>query len=152
MIEQITFRRADIDDIDRIYAIEQVCFPNPWSRTSFHNEIVNNHFATYFIVEIDDRQIGYCGVWVIMDEANITNIAILPEYQGNKFGEALLRNVMMFAKAIGAKTMSLEVRVTNIVAQNLYRKLGFQAGGIRKNYYSDNGEDAFVMWVNLDEQ
>jgi [ribosomal protein S18]-alanine N-acetyltransferase len=151
MIEQITFRRANVEDIDQIHAIEHVCFPNPWSRTAFINEIVNNHFATYFIVEIEEKQIGYCGVWVIIDEAHITNIAILPEYQGHKFGEALLRNVMMFAKASGAKTMSLEVRVSNLVAQNLYRKLGFQEGGIRKNYYSDNGEDAIVMWVNLDE-
>lgn len=151
MIEQITFRRASKEDIDPIHAIEQACFPNPWSRTAVFNEIVNNHFATYFLVEIEEKLIGYCGVWVIVDEAHITNIAILPEYQGHKFGEALLRNVMMYAKAVGAKTMSLEVRVTNIVAKNLYRKLGFQEGGIRKNYYSDNGEDATVMWVNLNE-
>jgi ribosomal-protein-alanine N-acetyltransferase len=151
MIEQITLKIADISDINEILTIEQTCFSSPWSKSAFYNEIVNNHFATYLVLELDGIIVGYCGVWIIIDEAHITNIAVLPKYQGKKLGEALLNNVILFARSAGAKTMSLEVRVSNLIAKGLYSKLGFQAGGIRKNYYSDNGEDALVMWVNLDE-
>lgn len=86
-----------------------------------------------------------------MDEAHITNIAISPKERGKKFGEALMREAMERAKAQGAKLMTLEARVSNVAALNLYRKLGFQNGGIRKGYYTDNQEDAIVMWVNFDE-
>ena len=85
----------------------------------------------------------------MIDEAHVTNIAILPEYRGKKLGEALMRKCFEVAKDMGAKSMTLEVRVTNYIAQSLYRKFGFQNGGIRKNYYTDNHEDALVMWVKL---
>ena len=111
--------------------------------------MLNNRFATYFVAEDGDKIIGYCGVWVILDEAHITNIGVLPDYRGYKIGEAILRKVMLFAKLKSAIQMSLEVRVSNEIAQNLYRKLGFQNGGIRKGYYTDNYEDALVMWVKL---
>lgn len=84
-----------------------------------------------------------------MDEAQVTNIAVLPGYRGNKVGETLLKQAIGMAKEYGAGKISLEVRVSNHVAQSLYTKLGFQPGGIRKRYYTDNGEDALVMWVNL---
>lgn len=149
MEENIRFRQMTEDDIDQIVKIEQACFPNPWKRESFENELRLNKFALYIVIEDDKEVFGYCGVWVIIDEAHITNIALLPHYRGKKYGEALLRKVMELAKFNGAKTMTLEVRVSNHIAQSLYRKLGFQEGAIRKNYYEDNQEDAIVMWVNL---
>ncbi|RUU69839.1 ribosomal protein S18-alanine N-acetyltransferase, partial [Mesorhizobium sp. M7A.F.Ca.MR.362.00.0.0] len=79
--------------------------------------------------------VGYIGAWIVIDEVHITNIAILPDFRGQKLGEKLLRAMMEEAKKQEAKSMTLEVRVTNIVAQNLYKKLGFQSGAIRKNYY-----------------
>ena len=82
-----------------------------------------------------DKLVGYCGVWIVIDEAHITNIAILPGYRGKRLGEALMRKVIEIVKERGAKTMTLEVRVSNMIAQSLYRKFGFQAGGIRKGYY-----------------
>jgi ribosomal-protein-alanine N-acetyltransferase len=85
----------------------------------------------------------------VIDEAHITNVAILPEYRGRKLGEALMEKMISVARSMGARSMTLEVRVTNNIAQSLYQKLGFQKGGIRKNYYSDNQEDALIMWVNL---
>ncbi|MFP3471371.1 ribosomal protein S18-alanine N-acetyltransferase, partial [Micrococcus sp. SIMBA_144] len=94
---------------------------------------------------VGEEVAGYCGVWVIIDEAHITNIALHPEYRGLKLGEALLNKAIHFAKSRGALKITLEVRVSNIVAQNLYRKFGFEEGGIRKNYYTDNQEDALVM-------
>jgi [ribosomal protein S18]-alanine N-acetyltransferase len=145
----LTFRYMDINDIDDILKIENSSFTIPWSRQAFINELTSNRFAVYIVIEEDEKVVGYCGVWVIVDEAHITNIAILPEYRGKKLGEALLSKVMEVTRQIGAVKMTLEVRVTNYIAQSLYRKLGFKDGAIRKGYYTDNHEDALVMWVDL---
>jgi ribosomal-protein-alanine N-acetyltransferase len=149
MVDSFVFRYMKEEDIDQILEVEQASFATPWSREAFYNEIFNNKFAVYIVLEEDQKIVGYVGAWVVIDEAHVTNVAILPEYRGRKLGEALLRKMMTFAKDMGARSMTLEVRVTNHVAQSLYRKLGFQNGGIRKNYYSDNQEDGLVMWVNI---
>ncbi|WP_442864112.1 ribosomal protein S18-alanine N-acetyltransferase [Anoxybacillus sp. J5B_2022] len=146
---EINFRPMTLDDLDGVLAIEKTSFTLPWSREAFYNELVHNRYAKYVVMEHDGRIIGYCGMWVVIDEAHITNVAVLPEYRGKKLGEALMRKMMEIAKQLGAVTMTLEVRVSNNVAQSLYRKLGFLNGGIRKRYYPDNQEDALVMWVNL---
>ncbi|KYC83100.1 ribosomal protein S18-alanine N-acetyltransferase [Heyndrickxia sporothermodurans] len=142
-------REATIADLDGIMNVEIQSFSLPWSREAFYNEFVKNHFARYFVIVDQEKIIGYCGVWLVVDEAHITNIAILPEYRGQKLGELLLSSIMDYSIQQGAKSMTLEVRVSNIIAQSLYKKLGFFEGGIRKNYYTDNQEDALVMWVNL---
>jgi [ribosomal protein S18]-alanine N-acetyltransferase len=149
MGEVYTFRLAKVSDIDDILGIEQSSFAVPWSREAFYREIVENQFAYYLIIEDHFQPIGYCGVWLVMDEAHVTNVAILPSYRGRKLGEQLLKEAMLLSQRHGAASMTLEVRVSNHIAQNLYTKLGFESGGIRKNYYSDNGEDALVMWVKL---
>lgn len=149
MNKQLIFRLMEAKDIDQIMRIEKECFATPWSRESFENELTENRYALYIVLEEEDQVIGYCGSWLIIDEIHITNIAILPEHRGRKLGEALLTKVMEIARREGARRMTLEVRVSNHVALSLYRKLGFQEGGIRKNYYTDNYEDALVMWVNL---
>jgi [ribosomal protein S18]-alanine N-acetyltransferase len=151
MEETYSFRLMETDDIDQILEIEYASFPKPWSRTAFQNELTTNHFATYIVLESNDRVIGYCGMWVIIDEAHITNIALMPLYRGKKLGEKLMSKAMEVAKGLGAEHMTLEVRVSNTTAQRLYRKLGFKEGGIRKNYYTDNLEDAYVMWVNIND-
>lgn len=149
MEDSYVFRYMREEDLDQILEVEHASFTTPWSREAFYNELYNNKFAVYLVLEKDHVVIGYCGVWIVIDEAHVTNVAILPQYRGRKLGEAMLSKLMSIAKEKGAKSMTLEVRVTNHVAQSLYRKLGFQNGGIRKNYYSDNQEDALVMWVNL---
>lgn len=143
------FRFMKEEDIDQILNIEHLSFATPWSKEAFYNELYQNQFAVYIVLEEDGKIIGYCGVWIVLDEAHVTNVAVLPEYRGRKFGDALMRKLIEVAKEKGARTMTLEVRVTNHIAQSLYRKMGFQNGGIRKNYYTDNQEDALVMWVNL---
>jgi [ribosomal protein S18]-alanine N-acetyltransferase len=142
-------RFMTVDDLDAVMDIEMKSFSIPWSRDAFLNEIEQNHLSTYLVVEDGDHVAGYCGVWLVVDEAHITNVAVLPEYRGQGLGESLMRKIMGIATQFGARVMTLEVRVSNIAAQHLYRKLGFQDGGIRKRYYSDNQEDALVMWVNL---
>ena len=149
MTNSFTFRFLNEHDVAEVLKIEHASFTLPWTEDAFKNEFTQNKFAVYMGLEDEGTLIGYCGVWIIVDEAHITNIALLPKYRGKKLGEALLTMVMETAREKGAKTMTLEVRVTNHIAQSLYRKLGFQNGGIRKNYYTDNQEDALVMWVNL---
>ena len=149
MDDSYIFRYMREEDIDQVLEVEHASFTTPWSKEAFYNEIVTNKFAVYIVIEKDQQVIGYCGVWLVVDEAHVTNVAVLPEFRGKKLGETLMRGLMLVARDRGAKSMTLEVRVTNQIAQSLYRKLGFQNGGIRKNYYSDNQEDALVMWVNL---
>lgn len=149
MTNSYTFRLLKEHDVAEVLQIERASFTLPWTEDAFKNEFSQNKFAVYIGLEDDGTLIGYCGVWIIVDEAHITNVAVLPEYRGRKLGEALMKKIMETAVEMGAKTMTLEVRVTNHIAQSLYRKLGFQDGAIRKNYYSDNQEDALVMWVNL---
>lgn len=147
--DTIRLRTMTLDDVEEVHQVETVCFPTPWSQQAFVNEVLHNQFATYFVAVDGEKVIGYIGCWVVIDDANITNIGVLPDYRGNKIGEALLKTAMELARLKRATRMSLEVRVSNTVAQNLYEKLGFKRGGIRKNYYTDNNEDAYVMWVNL---
>ncbi|TCS79574.1 ribosomal protein S18-alanine N-acetyltransferase [Tepidibacillus fermentans] len=148
-MDRIQIRRATIDDIDQIWRVEQLSFPTPWSRQAFFSELTNNQYAYYFVLEFDERIVGYVGMWLIFDEAHITNVAISPEVRGMKLGELLMRYLMATAKGLGANRMTLEVRISNHIAISLYKKLGFKEEGIRKNYYADTFEDAIIMWVNL---
>lgn len=138
-----------LNDIDAICAIEQEAFTTPWTSGAFYNELVNNHFAHYMVMEYGREIAGYAGMWIIMDEAHVTNIAVKTLYRGRKFGERLLTELQATARVLGAAKMTLEVRVTNEVAQNLYRKMGFHSAGVRRGYYTDNHEDALIMWADL---
>lgn len=146
---ELVIRPMELTDIDSVVEVEKASFDTPWSEDIFYQEIVKNQFAHYFVVEVDEKVIGYAGLWVVIDDAQITNVAIVPSYRGNKLGEKLFQFTMQQAIGLGSKRLSLEVRVSNVVAQRMYRKFGLVPGGLRKNYYTDNKEDAIVMWVNL---
>lgn len=148
-MDNIVIRKMEKKDVPQVLQVEKASFTTPWTTEIFYHELMDNLHAYYYVVEIDGEVIGYSGMWVVIDEAQITNIAILPEYRGKKIGEKLFGHMMMTAIRLGAARLSLEVRVTNIVAQKMYRKFGLTPGGIRKSYYTDNQEDALVMWVNL---
>ena len=150
MSQTLSFRFMEERDLDAIMVLEERCFTLSWSREAFYNELNQNRFATYLVLEEEGQIIGYCGAWLVVDEAHITNIAILPEFRGRGLGEALLSKMIEQCKEQNIERMTLEVRETNTVAQSLYTKLGFQKGAIRRNYYSDNQEDAIVMWVNIE--
>ncbi|REH78948.1 ribosomal protein S18-alanine N-acetyltransferase [Staphylococcus felis] len=139
-----------VEDVPAVTDIEHVSFMgSTWTIDAFYHEILENNFAHYFIMEYENKVIGYCGICIVVDQAQITTIAIEPNYRGLGLGQLMLKYVMNFASAV-ATLMSLEVRVENRTAQHVYEKLGFEYGGRRKNYYGD-GEDALVMWVNLNE-
>lgn len=133
-------------DIDRVLEIEKLCFPTPWSMEAFRIEIEENRCARYFVAVYQEEIVGYGGMWVIIDEAHITNIAVHPRFRGQGIGEAIMRSLIEEAVSLGAVRMTLEVRISNKIAQKLYEKLGFQGVGIRKHYYSNNNEDALIMW------
>jgi ribosomal-protein-alanine N-acetyltransferase len=147
--ESLEFRSMRLEDIPLICAIELEAFATPWTAEAFHNELVNNHFARYMVMELAGEIVGYGGMWLIVDEAHITNIAISYPYRGRKYGERLLIELKKLAAFMGAIRMTLEVRVSNIIAQRLYGKLGFYPVGTRRGYYSDNNEDAIIMWADL---
>lgn len=146
---RLIFRKMGLADIPDIMVIEHEAFTMPWTEEAFRNELTHNHFAHYMVMELDGRTIGYGGLWAIVDEAHVTNIAVLQAYRGRKWGERLLDQLIHTAVNEGMKSITLEVRVSNEVAQNLYRKKGFRPAGLRKGYYSDNNEDALIMWADL---
>jgi ribosomal-protein-alanine N-acetyltransferase len=145
----LEFRSMRYEDIPHVCEIEQEAFSTPWTSGAFQNELSNNQFAHYMILDIGGEVAGYGGMWIIMDEAHVTNIAIRDTYRGQKLGKRLLQELMRTASFLGAKRMTLEVRASNHIAQSLYDKLGFASAGIRRGYYTDNREDAIIMWTDL---
>ncbi|AZN43976.1 ribosomal-protein-alanine N-acetyltransferase [Paenibacillus albus] len=139
-----------LDDVPTIVAIEKESFTSPWTEEAFVNELTNNHFARYMVMDYEGDVIGYGGMWTIMDEAHVTNVAVREQYRGLGLGTKLMVELQRTAVMFGAKRMTLEVRVSNMVAQHLYKKLGFEPSGVRPGYYSDNMEDALIMWAELD--
>ena len=142
---ELTTREIKEEDIEDILEIEEEAFTTPWSEEAFKSEIKNN-LAHYLVVEIDGRVVGYGGVWLIIDEAHITNIAVLQEYKGKGIGNKILMGLIKYSTKLGIKNMTLEVRESNFVARRLYEKHGFVSYGIRPKYYIDDNEDAIIMW------
>lgn len=149
MSGQASIRAMLPADIDGVLQVEQACFTLPWSRAAFEAEVTDNTLADYLIMETAGKIIGYAGMWLILDEAHVTNIAVLAAYRRRGLGEKLVRALIEQAKQRGAVSMTLEVRVSNMAAQTLYRKLGFEKKGIRRQYYSDTREDALIMWADF---
>ena len=150
MENNIIIRPMTIDDVDEVYVVEEDCFVDPWSKESIRKELKNN-LARYLVAQLDDKIVGYVGIWFVVDEGHITNVAVHSDYRGKKIGDKLVKEMIELCKENNIVAMTLEVRASNIVAQNLYRKYGFKMGGIRKEYYSDNKEDAIIMWNQLKE-
>ncbi|MDR3599965.1 MAG: ribosomal protein S18-alanine N-acetyltransferase [Desulfosporosinus sp.] len=136
-------------DLEAILEIERASFSTPWSLEAFKAELKDNEYARYLCLELNGQVIGYMGLWFILDEGHITNIAITPNYRGQRWGEFLMRSVMENMLEQGMERMTLEVRVSNSTAQSLYKRLGFAIAGVRKGYYADTGEDALIMWAEL---
>lgn len=147
MVEEITLSPMTLQDLEAVHAVERTSFMTPWSMRAFVSELTENAYADYIVARTADGQVvGYAGQWIVLDEAHVTNIAVHQNHRGRGIGERLLLELMARAKARGARRMTLEVRRSNLPAQQLYLKLGFVARGVRKGYYTDTREDAIVMW------
>ncbi len=136
----------DLRHITAVVDIERRSFPTPWSERAFLSELTQNAYAHYLVALSGERVIGYAGMWLILDEAHVTNIAVHPNYRGQQVGELLLSALEQRAFDHGCHRMTLEVRPSNPVAQKLYRKHGFAPRGLRPGYYTDTHEDAIIMW------
>ncbi len=142
---ETTIRRMKTEDIEQVYQIETATFAMPWSRTSFEQELNTNPCARYLVAQKDGRIIGYAGAWLVIDEGHVTNIAVDKSFRGQGIGRLLTTSLMQYASNLGIAYLTLEVRAGNLVAQNLYKSLGFIKVSVRKKYYEDNGEDGWLM-------
>jgi ribosomal-protein-alanine N-acetyltransferase len=138
-----------LKDLNQVMVVEEMSFPLPWSKESFVEELNNNKLAYYVVAKEDSNILGYGGMWCVLDEGHITNIAVHPSVRNKGVGSKILHNLYKKAKRASLKILTLEVRASNISAQLLYEKFGFVCVGIRKKYYADNEEDALIMTLNL---
>lgn len=141
----LTFRKMLPTDAAAVEKVERACFSMPWSRESFWEEAAQEA-AYYLLATADEEVVGYVGVWLLGDEGHITNVAVAPEMRRCGVGTALLLALMRIAYERGVRSMTLEVRPSNEAALALYRKFGFRSVGRRPHYYTDNDEDAEILW------
>lgn len=142
-------RYMRLEDLEDIMHIEHKSFTIPWAKTSFEKELQDNDSAVYIIAHDNKNVIGYGGMWKVIDEGHITNIAVHPDYRNNRIGCLLLEGLIDIAKQLNLVSMTLEVRESNHIARRLYAKYRFYEAGKRKKYYQDNREDAVIMWKRL---
>lgn len=139
----------ELSDTRAVAKVEKTCFSNnPWSEQSFINEI-NNELTLYYVAVDNGKIVGYAGFWNVSGEGDITNVAVIPEYRQQGIASKLIKKITDSARALGLSSITLEVRKSNTVAQNLYKKFGFSVVGERKRYYSDR-EDALLMTLLMD--
>ena len=150
---ELRFRRMKLEDVEQVYAIDVLSFALPWSERSYRFELTENRNSRTWVAEALDghgraQVVGMIVVWVILDEAHVATIAILPEFRRMHIGQRLLALALEDAVQSGATQAYLEVRRTNLAAQNMYQRFGFIVNGVRPRYYLDNGEDALLMMLN----
>lgn len=147
---EVKITRLKKEHLDDICKLEKECFSLPWSREMFVGEI-EKECAHYFAAEdYNGRAVAYGGFFCVYEDAEITNIAVLPEMQNRHIATDVLKEIIHEAKSLGCRKITLEVRVSNEKAQKLYDKFGFETVSIRKRYYRDNNEDALLMLKTLD--
>lgn len=140
------------EDVDSVVQIEQQLFSKPWTKQDFMNSMSDRH--NIYVVAEDEKQevIGYCGIWGVLDEGQITNVAVRPDTQGQGIGYEMLSELLRIGKNEGLQQYTLEVRVSNSRAISLYKRLGFEEEGIRKNFYEKPVEDGIIMWLRESEE
>ena len=134
--------------LDAVLDIEVEAYPEPWTEGMFRDEIRNSH-SHFFVVLLGEEVVGYGGFWLVVDEAHITSVTIRDIHRGRGFGGKLLSYLLQEAREVGATIATLEVRVSNTRARDLYLDFGFRPVGLRKNYYPKSREDAIVMLKEL---
>lgn len=135
------------DDINDVTYLEKACFGNRWQPTSFQRELTNPN-SIHFVARLGTKAIGFSGYWQIIEEGHITSVAVLPQYRRKKIAQYLLLALIEDCLRKNVKWVTLEVKETNIPAQELYKKFGFKVFGKRRRYYQDDDTDAYVMWTD----
>jgi len=145
----IAIRPMEIDDLKQVLEIEKKSFPVPWIYDLFFSELTINRYARYFMLEKDNEVVGYLGLWHKGSSFHITNIAIAENLRRKGYGEKFLKFIEKIAATHRIKKISLEVRRSNCIAQDMYRKYGYKVIKFLKNYYQEEKEDALVMEKKL---
>ena len=141
-------REMLVDDLDQVMEIEEELFSVPWTKEGFLTFLMKEN-GMFLVVEEKDRILGYCGLLMVLDEGDITNVAVRPDHRKKGIADAILTDVLSESQKRGARTIYLEVRESNLPAQKLYEKHGFVSCGIRKNFYRKPTEHAIVMSCDL---
>jgi ribosomal-protein-alanine N-acetyltransferase len=130
-----------------VFRIESRVYPVPWSMSLFLSELALRSTRAYYVAFVGRQLVGYAGLMMTLDDGHVTTIAVDPLWQRHKIGSRMLLTLAREARRRGATSLTLEVRLGNKAAQNLYRRFGFRPVGVRKNYYAETKEDALVMWA-----
>ena len=151
---QIILRPMTLADLPQVEALDRECFPTPWPEDAFRYELTKNPHAFCWVAEIESPTgqteiVGDIVVWLVVDEAHVSTLAVSPSFRNQRIGQRLLAKVLQVCKEKGAVQSMLEVRKSNLAAQRLYLKFGFIAVGKRKGYYQDIKEDAVLMTLPI---
>lgn len=140
------------EDIEEVLGIENRCFKSPWKRTAFEQELCLDWSKILIARKCNESHnpiVGYICLWVLLNEVHILNLATIPDFRRQGVATSLMNFCIEFSIQAGVKALTLEVRKSNLPAISFYKKYGFEPKGIRPRYYSDNFEDAYVMWLTL---
>jgi ribosomal-protein-alanine N-acetyltransferase len=137
-------RRRHLSDVLRI---EEAAYPRPWSAALFQGELAQRRSRRYTVAMVGPMVVGYAGLMIVGDDGHVNTLTVDPTWQRRRVGALLLLDLALASPPLGVSHLTLEVRVGNAPAQALYRRFGFAPLGVRKNYYSETGEDALVMWA-----
>jgi len=141
-------RKMELEDLEQVLAIDRASFSLPWPERSFRFEIKENPAARCWVLEVSGRIAAMLVLWLIVDEAHIATLATHPVHRRHGYGRKILLHTLKTAAEEGAKSAYLEVRAGNVIAQEMYQRLGFVETKRRGGYYKDNGEDAILMTLD----
>lgn len=148
--EQIKIRRMTPEDVPAVTAIEKESFSQPWSEKAYLDTMADEN-ALYLVAErANGETAGMCGLFDLLGEGDISNVAVAKPFRGRKIGESMLRELLRQGEERGITAFTLEVRASNEAAIHLYEKLGFIMEGRRKNFYEKPREDALILWKRKD--
>lgn len=148
-MEAIMVRPMSISDVDAVLEIENASFLDPWSHASLLYDMEKNPSAHHMVALMDENVCGYAGIYHVLDEGQIGNVAVLPPFRRLGVGSALIKELIRQGRAAGLSFLTLEVRSANTAALGLYASFGFTQNGLRKGYYRNPSDDAVLMMLNL---
>lgn len=144
---KVDFRRLELRDLNAIEVIERASYPTPWSRSMFAGELAKPSSISLGAFDPETRELlGYLIISRYVDAWHVMNLAVAPDYRRRRIAATLLERLFELTSGEGRRGYTLEVRASNEVAIKLYEQAGFRARGVRRGYYTDNREDALIMW------
>jgi ribosomal-protein-alanine N-acetyltransferase len=148
-VDALTTETMRRKHLKKVLEIESKVYPNPWTPRTFTSELQQMRAGSryYLVAYVGDVMVGYGGLWFSGDDAHVTNVAVDPVWQGRGVATEIMLDLSILAHDHGCNAMTLEVRHTNVAAQELYRRFGFVPAGVRKKYY-ENTDDAIIMWAH----